>query len=85
MALCRAYVAVSEDGTVGVNQTGKTFWKRVLEKFETYCVNVNRRNFHGLNNRWIILSQAIGKYVEFLSFYHRNSKSGEQNEADIVS
>jgi len=32
-ALCRAWVSISEDGSVGINQPSETFWQRVYRKY----------------------------------------------------
>ncbi|CAH9078037.1 unnamed protein product, partial [Cuscuta europaea] len=37
VALCNAWVSISEDDAVGINQTGESFWRRIYVSFSQNC------------------------------------------------
>ena len=38
VALCLAWVSVSEDGAIGTNQNKKVLWDKIVAKFHENCI-----------------------------------------------
>ncbi|KAM2970110.1 hypothetical protein FF2_017117 [Malus domestica] len=57
VALCFAWVSISEDGAVGTNQNKKVLWDKIIEKFHENC-NGGKREGGGLYDRWKTINKA---------------------------
>ncbi|XP_070663186.1 uncharacterized protein [Malus domestica] len=57
IALCLAWISVSEDGVVGTNQNRKDLWGKIVDKFHENS-NAGRREAGGVYDRWKIINKA---------------------------
>ena len=58
IALCLAWISVSEDGAVGTNQNRKDLWGKIVDKFHENS-NAGRREVGGgVYDRWKIINKA---------------------------
>lgn len=51
-ALCRAYLAVSQDPVIGTNQSVANFWYRVRSYFSSQRGAQSQRSVVSLSHRW---------------------------------
>lgn len=77
--LCKAYVNVSTDPTVGTGQKGATFWDRVQEKFTSIVEEESEvkvlcatRDSQSLMNRW---QRHIMRHVNKFNKYYKQHKT----------
>lgn len=76
LALCRAWVAVSEDPVIGTGQQNNRFWERIQE---TYNLNPgNDRSIPSLQSHWGPLQKSLSKFaaaIEQVKGFHASGKS----------
>ena len=84
-AICKALVAISTDGEVGVGKKSETYWSRIFAKFITLWDNTfTLRDQHSINNRFCIINKEVQIYLGHLKKHYRYPKSG-WGEIEIVS
>ncbi|KAM1729337.1 hypothetical protein ACFX12_019742 [Malus domestica] len=54
IALCLAWISVSEDGDVDTNQNRKVLWGKIVDKFHENS-NAGRREVGGVYDQWKII------------------------------
>ncbi|XP_019172012.1 PREDICTED: glutathione S-transferase T3-like [Ipomoea nil] len=83
MMLCSAWLNISKDAEVGNDQTGNSFWNRVVEFYNLYRSQPeqDKRNKMGLQNRWGRLSHSVSKFAGYYEQILHRRESG-LNEAD---
>ncbi|XP_050131359.1 uncharacterized protein LOC126607699 [Malus sylvestris] len=57
IALCLAWISVSEDGVVSTNQNRKVLWGKIVDKFHENS-NAGRREVGGVYDQWKIINKA---------------------------
>jgi hypothetical protein len=72
--LCRAYVNISTDPTVGTDQSGETFWKRIKERFDVLAADKDKvmdRSSNSLKNRF---QKTIQPEMNYFNKYLKQMK-----------
>ena len=72
--LCRAYVNITTDPTVGTDQTSTTFWQRIKDKFDLLRdgkENVKDRSWDSLRNRF---QKTIQPEMNYFNRYFKQVK-----------
>lgn len=82
-ALAKAYLNVSEDPVKGDNQTNKTFWKKVLDVFNTHLGVDSGRSHHQVNSKWKDLNNKITAFASMYNKRKSNMSSG-MNDEDVL-
>ncbi|CAB4282354.1 unnamed protein product [Prunus armeniaca] len=84
VALCHAYLAISEDPIIENSQQANAFWARIHKQFFELCPS--NRTSNSLKCRWNFIRQRCQKYWECLVEADRKNKSGssELNKVDLV-
>ena len=57
IALCLAWISVSKDGVVGMNQNRNVLWGKIVDKFNENS-NADRREAGDNYDRWKIINKA---------------------------
>ena len=57
IALCLAWISISEDGVVGTNQNRKVLWGKIVDKFHENS-NVGRKEVGDVYDWWNIINKA---------------------------
>lgn len=75
-ALCRSWLAISQDPISGNSQTTTVFWERIRQCFSSQPnVEVNRMAT-SLSHRWSVIQKAVNKFVGFVDQVERRNQSG---------
>ncbi|XP_021803316.1 glutathione S-transferase T3-like, partial [Prunus avium] len=84
VALCHAYLAISEDPIIGNSQQANAFWARIQKQFFELCLS--NRTSNSLKCRWNFIRPRCQKYWECLVEADRENKSGssELNKVDLA-
>ncbi|KAG5553649.1 hypothetical protein RHGRI_011519 [Rhododendron griersonianum] len=75
-ALCRAYLAISQDPIIGINQTMANLWERIRLCFSSQADVDCNRTAVSLMKRWSKIQKAVSKFCGFLAQVERRQKSG---------
>ncbi|KAG5527482.1 hypothetical protein RHGRI_028395 [Rhododendron griersonianum] len=75
-ALCRAYLAISQDPIIGTNQTMANLWERLRLCFSSQADVDCNRTAVSLMKRWSKIQKAVSKFCGFLAQVERRQKSG---------
>ncbi|XP_019149839.1 PREDICTED: glutathione S-transferase T2-like [Ipomoea nil] len=83
MLLCSAWLNISKDSAVGNDQSGNSFWNRIVEFYNQYRRQPEqaRRNKQALLNRWGKINHSVSKFVDYYEQILNRRESG-LNEAD---
>ncbi|XP_019189852.1 PREDICTED: uncharacterized protein LOC109184311 [Ipomoea nil] len=67
MMLCSEWLNISKDAAVGKDQSGNSFWNRVVEFYNLYRSQPEqaKRNKMGLQNRWGRLNHSVSKFAGY--------------------
>ncbi|XP_059664037.1 glutathione S-transferase T3-like [Cornus florida] len=81
-ALCYAWMAISADAVIGLDQQKAALWIRIQESFEQHISGAGtpKRNHIACLNRWSIIQQMITKFSGCMTQIERNYPSGQDNE-----
>jgi hypothetical protein len=82
--LCSAYLNISKDAIVGVNQNMGAYWKRIYDYYSEHKPNGSIRSQIGLQKRWGAIQKAVSTFSACKSKVDRRNESGK-NEYDRVS
>lgn len=82
-AICKAWLDVSQDPIVSVNQKNDTMYARILLKFKDICAtdgvageDYKSRTAQAIKSRWAKISRAVSKFVGYLSTIEKENQSG---------
>lgn len=81
--LCAAYVNVSKDPIVGVNQPIGSYWARIMKYYEANKRWKTIRTQSSLTHRWGEIQKETGKFCGYFSKIERKRRSGT-NEDDTI-
>ncbi|KAH7859835.1 hypothetical protein Vadar_006030 [Vaccinium darrowii] len=82
-ALCRSWLAISQDPISGNSQTMTVFWERIRQCFSSQPnVEVNRMAI-SLSYRWSVIQKAVNKFAGFVDQVERRNQSG-MGDADKI-
>ncbi|XP_055643784.1 uncharacterized protein LOC129779987 [Toxorhynchites rutilus septentrionalis] len=84
-ALCRAWLDVSQDAAVGINQRADNLYDRIHTKFLEICVDngvisIPERNSNSLKNRWHHINKCVSKFAGCLAQINGRQQSGASPE-----
>uniref|UniRef100_A0A7S1ERD2 No apical meristem-associated C-terminal domain-containing protein n=1 Tax=Timspurckia oligopyrenoides TaxID=708627 RepID=A0A7S1ERD2_9RHOD len=79
LGLARAFVAVSHDPKVGVDQKYEVFWKKVASEFQR-LVPESIRLWSALPHRWSTIHNAVGKFSGYYAKVEEKNESGKEYE-----
>ncbi|KAJ1288145.1 hypothetical protein BS78_02G067500 [Paspalum vaginatum] len=74
--LCSAFLYVSKDPIVGVNQSGESYWERIEKYFNDNNRGRPYRNSASLSKKWQKMSEAVSKFVGYKALVDRANPSG---------
>ena len=83
VALCLAWVSVSEDGAVGTNQNKKFLWDKIITKFQENC-NGGGLDGGGVYDWWKTINKACTLWKGSLERVVVGKASG-RSTTEIVS
>lgn len=83
VALCRAWIIISEDLIIGNSQSSGTMWNQIIAQFFQFILGAQDRIPRSLKSRRGNIQQLCTKFSECLDQVGRLNKSG-QNEVDNV-
>ena len=83
IALCLAWISISEDGAIGTNQNRKVLWGKIVDKFHENS-NTSRREVGGVYDRWKIINKACTLWKGSLERAMVDMPSG-RGASEIVS
>ena len=75
--ICSAYLNVSKDAVVSVNQPAKTYWERIADYFNENRGTHGERNVLSLQHRWGEISKFTSKFCGFYAEIERKNQSGK--------
>lgn len=82
IAICNAYLCISQDAIVGNSQPQSVFWSRVLEEY-TKKTDDSSRTINSIQSRWREIQKLCAKWSGYLKSIEAKNQSG-QTEADKV-
>jgi hypothetical protein len=82
--LCSAYLDISKDAIVGVNQNTGAYYKRIYDYYSEHKPIGSVRSQIGLQKRLGVIQKAVTKFCAFKSTVDRRNQSGK-NEYDRVN
>ncbi|XP_055585397.1 uncharacterized protein LOC129738231 isoform X2 [Uranotaenia lowii] len=82
--ICRAWKAVSNDASIGTDQTRTSFWARIQTYAARYQPALAARAPDALRQRFGFLKKHVQKYLDCEVFAFRNQTSGTSRE-DVLS
>jgi hypothetical protein len=74
--LCRSFLYISEDPTVGCEQSRTTFWERVHGHMKDRLGPEFTRAPEATRNKWTDLQREVQKFNSFFLQVSRNNPSG---------
>ena len=84
IALCEAYIIITEDGSTGNNQDGATFWNRVYNKFLEKSSSEPPRPREGIECRWKVINYECGLWLSS-TIKARKIQRSSTNHEDVVN
>lgn len=81
-ALCMAWLDVSQDPIISVDQKADTFYERVFASFSTVCkekrllIDPDTRGPTSLKARWSIILRSVNKFCGFYAQVRSRNQSG---------
>ncbi|KAK1563216.1 hypothetical protein Q3G72_024167 [Acer saccharum] len=84
VAICNAWLAITQDPVVGNLQTSHNFWDRVLENYTIHVNDQTVRTKTSIQSRWGTIMRSCNKYRGYLSQIENRQQSG-MTEVDKVS
>jgi hypothetical protein len=82
IAICNAYLCISQDSVVGNSQSQSVFWSRVLDEY-TNNTKDDARTINSIQTRWRDIQKLCGKWSGYVKSIEAKNQSG-QTEADKV-
>ena len=78
IALCTAFIKISNDAIVGADQSGEVLWNSVWKEFVALCPNHQNRETNKISKRWYnSIQPSIGKFSGVYGRVKREMGSGE--------
>lgn len=81
--ICSAFMNVSKDPIVGVNQSSGGYYKRMHAYFEAHKPKGSNRSQLAIQGRWLTIQKAVNKFCGIKSTIDRRQESGK-NEQDRI-
>ena len=82
--ICTAWKKISQDASVGSDQTASTYWKRIKEYFDERNTSGHFRSSDSLRQRWSTINAECQKWAGCLSNVARMNPSG-CGDSDLVN
>ncbi|KAL7094264.1 hypothetical protein ACP275_11G092200 [Erythranthe tilingii] len=84
-ALCRAWLHISEDPTVGTNQRRGKLWDRIGAEFVKILKEDSGRPSGGLMNRWSTIQLSVTNFSGYVNMIERAPISGQSAEDNMLT
>ena len=81
--ICTAWKKVSQDATVGTDQSAVTYWQRIKEFFDARNTSGHQRSSDSIRQRWGTINAECQKWARCLANVERMNPSG-YGESDLV-
>lgn len=81
--ICSAFLNMSKDPIVGVNQSSGGYYKRMHEYYQAHKPEGSNRSQLAIQGRWGTMQKAVNKFCGIKSTIDRRQESGK-NEQDRV-
>jgi len=81
--ICSAFLNVSKDAVIGVNQSSGGYYKRIHAYFNDHKPEGSNRSQIAIRNRWGLIQKSVNKFCNFKSAIDRRDESGK-NEQDKI-
>ncbi|KAM3348820.1 hypothetical protein ACQJBY_022195 [Aegilops geniculata] len=82
--ICTAWKKISQDASVGSDQTVSTYWKRIKEYFDERSTSGIFRSSDSLRQRWSTINAECSKWAGCLANVARMNPSG-CGDSDLVN
>lgn len=76
-SLCSAYINVSKDPIVGINQPIRSYWARIKAYYDEHS-KIERSN-SALQHRWADIQKDTSRFCGFYSKIERKNQSGKSD------
>jgi len=83
--ICSAYLNVSKDPVVSVNQPSKTYWERICDYYNENRGMYGQRTISSLQHRWGEISRDTCKFTAFYAEIERKNQSGKNEDDKVLS
>jgi hypothetical protein len=81
--LCSAYLNVSKDPVVGVNQPMKSYWARITDYFNEMRTTDVERSSSSLQHRWGDISRDTALFCSYYAEIERKHQSGKSEDDKV--
>ncbi|PUZ65800.1 hypothetical protein GQ55_3G254300 [Panicum hallii var. hallii] len=83
--LISAYLNVSKDQVVGINQPAKSYWQRILDYYNEFRTTTTTRTRSSLQHRWGEIQRDTTKFCGFYDEIERKNQSGKKKRAELAA
>jgi hypothetical protein len=81
--LCSAYLNVSKDPIVGVNQPTGPYWSRMSAYFNEHKTTPYARSLSSLQHRWGDIQKDTSRFCGFFAEVERRNQSGKSEDDKV--
>ncbi|WVZ94525.1 hypothetical protein U9M48_040406, partial [Paspalum notatum var. saurae] len=81
--ICSAFLNISKDPIIGVNQSSGGYYKRIHEYYKEHKPEGSNRSQIAMQHRWIAIQKGVNKFCGIKSTIDRKDESGK-NEQDRI-
>jgi len=82
--ICSAFLNISKDLIIGVNQSSGGYYKRIHEYYKEHKPEGSDRSQIAIQHRWIAIQKGVNKFCGIKSTIDRKDESGK-NEQNRIS
>jgi hypothetical protein len=83
--LCSAYLNVSKDAIVGINQPLMCYWQRVLQYFNENKKTPIQRTSSSLQHRWGEIQKDTAQFCSYYGEIERKNQSGKCEDDKVCN
>jgi hypothetical protein len=81
--LCSAYLNVSKDPIVGVNQPVGCYWSRMEQRYNEHKKTAQARTMSSLQHRWGDIQRDTSRFCGFFAKVERRNASGKSEDDKV--
>jgi hypothetical protein len=81
--LCSAYLNVSKDPIVGVNQPAGSYWARMEQWYNEHKKTAQARTMSSLQHRWGDIQRDTSRFCGFFAEVERRNASGKSEDDKV--
>jgi hypothetical protein len=81
--LCSAYLNVSKDPIVGVNQKMESYWIRITKFYNENKKTENARSLLSLQHRWADIQKDSARFCDIYAEIERKNQSGKSEDDKV--